>query len=76
MDRIEATISQNYYWPTLREEMRTHVNIFKTCHKTGRKTRNTAFYPLRKWELFHGTYYWKNIIGPYEIEDNSPMTLS
>ena len=32
-ERTEATISQHYYWPHLRENIRTHKNICKTFQK-------------------------------------------
>ena len=32
-DFTGANISHNYYWPNLRYEIRTHIEVCKTCHK-------------------------------------------
>ena len=33
MDRIKANINQHFYWPNLRDDIFTHIKVFKTCHK-------------------------------------------
>ena len=33
MDFTKATISRRYIWPNLRDDIFTHIEFFKTCHK-------------------------------------------
>ena len=36
-DCTEETIIQHYYWTNLREKIRTHIKVYKTCQKNKKK---------------------------------------
>ena len=54
----EANISQHYYCPILKDEIRTHIKICNTCFKNKIKTSNMTNHELRKQRLPSGTDYW------------------
>ena len=58
MDCTYSTIIQHYYWPQLRDDIRTHINVVKIIGKTRNRTLNMENYPLRKKRPLQGTYYW------------------
>ena len=41
MEHIEATIHQHYYWPNLRDNIRTHIKVCNNCQKN--KKQNSKY---------------------------------
>ena len=58
MERKEATIGQHYYWPNLRDDIHTHINVCNNCQKNKNKTKGMKNSLIRKRSPFHGTDYW------------------
>ena len=73
---IDATISQHYYWPRLRENIRTHIKVYNTCQKTRKRTLNMKNYRLRKRRPFHGTDYQEILYAHIKLEDLITMISS
>ena len=46
--RTEATISQNYYWPQLRDNIRTHINVCTICQKNRKKNLKYGKLPAKE----------------------------
>ena len=63
----EANISQHYYWPNLRENIRTHINVCKSCRE--KKKQNLKYFKLSNKEA--EAVPWDRllvyIISPYKI---------
>ena len=56
-ERTYSTISQHYYWPHLRDEIRNHIDVCNTCQKNKKKPLNMENDLLRKRRLLHRTDY-------------------
>ena len=44
MERIEASISQHYYWPNLRDYIPSHIKVLNNFHKN--RKRNLKYVKL------------------------------
>ena len=67
MDRTKATITQHYYWPNLRDEICTHVKVWKTCQKNNNQKKKCDHLPANEEEVTPCDRLPINIIGPYKI---------
>ena len=68
MDCTEATISQHYYWPQLKDNICTHIEVCKTCQKN--KKQNFKYGKLHSKEA--EAIPWDRLLvdlrGPYKIK--------
>ena len=56
MYHTEATISQNFYFPNLSEEIWTHIEFCKTSQKK-KQNKRLVVYPKSKQRLYLGADY-------------------
>ena len=49
-ERTEATFGQHYYWTHLRENIRTHIKVCKTCQKNKKQNLKYVKLPAKKAE--------------------------
>ena len=57
MDHTEATINQHYYWPNLRDDIRSHIKICEICQKNKKQNKKYGHLPVKEAETVHGTGY-------------------
>ena len=50
MERTEVTISKQYYWPNLRENIRTHIKVCNTCKKNKKQNFMYGKLPAKEEE--------------------------
>ena len=55
MDRIEAMILQNIYWPSIRNAIWKEVTNFDTCQRKKWSNKNMVNYQIRKLRKHPGT---------------------
>ena len=67
MDNTKSTIIQHYYWPNLRNEIRNHMKVFKTCQKNKKKNNKYDHLPAKEAEAISMGILSVDIIGRYEI---------
>ena len=63
MDHTEATISQRYYRPNIRDEILNHMRVFKTCQKN----KKYGHIPANEAEAISWDILSVDLIVPYNI---------
>ena len=66
MDHYEATINQNYYWPNIRENIRTQINVCKICDKNRQQGLKYGHLPAKTAEAIPWDRLLSDIVGPYK----------
>ena len=66
-DHTEAIVTQHYYWPNLRDDIRTHIKVCKNCQKNKKQNLKYGKLPAREAESIPWNILLVDIIGPYEI---------
>ena len=64
MERIEATIIQQYYWPHLRKKVHTHCKLCMACKKNKKKNRKTGKLPTTEAEAIPWDRLLVDHVGP------------
>ena len=68
MDITEATISQHYYWPQLRDNIRTHINVCNTCQKKMKQNFKYGKLSAKEAEAIPWDRLSVDLIGPCVIK--------
>ena len=66
-ERTEATISQYYYWTHLRDNIRTHIKVCKTCYKNRKHNLKYGKLPAKEAEAIPCDRLLVYVICPYII---------
>ena len=66
--RTEATISQHFTWPTLRQDVRRLCSSCHTCQLTKRTKKNYGHLPAKQAEISPWEQLCVDMIGPYTIK--------
>ena len=54
MDCTEATISQHYYWPNIRDDIRTQIKFSRTCQRNNKRRLKQGYLPDKEAEAIPG----------------------
>ena len=63
----EAIISQQYYWPHLRDNIRTNIKFCKNCQKNKKQNLKYGKLPAKEGEAIQWDRLSVYLIGPYKI---------
>ena len=66
-EHTEATISQHYYWPNLRDNKRTHIKVCNTYQKNRKQNLRHGKLPAKEAETIPWDRLSVDLIGPYKI---------
>ena len=66
IDFTETTISQNYYWPILRDDIRSHIKVFRNFQKK-RKILKYRLSPTKEADAIPRDRLLVDIIIKYKI---------
>ena len=72
MDLNKTTFIQHYWWPNLRDNIRTHVKVCKTCHKNKKQNLKYGKLTAKKEEYIPWDTLLVNLICPYESTREDP----
>ena len=64
---IEANISQHYYWPQVRVNIRTHIKVYNTYQKNRKQNLKYGKLPAKEAGAIPWDRLSIDIIGPYKI---------
>ena len=67
MDHNEATISHNYYWPNIRENIRTQINVCKNCEKKKKQSLKYGHLTAKAAKAIPWDILLVDLIGPNKI---------
>ena len=66
-EHIEASISQHCYWPHLREDIRTHINVCNNCQKNKKQNLEYGKFSVKEAEAITWDRLSVDLIGSYKI---------
>ena len=73
----DTTISQHYYWPNLRDNMRTRITVYNIFHKNKKQNLKYGKLPAKEAEAIPWEKLLVDLIGPYiirrEVHDETPI---
>ena len=67
MDHNEATIGQTYYWPNIRDNIHTQINVCKNCEKNKKQSLKYGHLPAKASEAIPWDRLLVDLIGPYKM---------
>ena len=67
MDRNATNFSLHYCWPDLRDNIRTHIKVCKTCQRNKKQNLKYGKLTAKKAEAIPRYILSVDIIGPYKI---------
>ena len=72
--RMENTIRQHFYWPTLRDDVRKHCTVCDVCQRTkkGNKKDKLGLLPEKTAEAEPWDTLCVDLIGPYTFYRKNP----
>ena len=75
INRTEETISQHFWWKTMRQDITKHVSCCAICQKNKRKHKKFGHVPPKKAEAKPWERLCVDLIGPYTISRKNNTTL-
>ena len=67
MDCTKAITIQNYVWPNLRDDIRTHIRFCKNYHKNKEKSLKYGNLPSKEAEAIPWDIFLVDLITPHKI---------
>ena len=75
MDYTEVSISQQYYWPNLREKIRIQIKVYRNYHKN-KQNKKYDHLISKEAEGIQWDILLVDLTGPWKLEDKVRLTIS
>ena len=67
MDCTNTTISQNYYWPKVRDDICTHIMVFRTVNNNKKQSLKQKLLSAKEAEAIPWDISTVDHVSPYKI---------